>query len=290
MASLLGEVIGRLATLVGWDGTHFRPVHVDADGDLQTDVLSSALPAGAATQLTLAALAGTDAAMSGIITSIYEGVQNAIRAYVVDSVLPDGAATSADQATMITALQLIDDLRTALDSVGTDELRVLAGKTGAAWKALPIAATGELEAKILNSVLPTGAATADNQTTMLGKVTDQVFTFKDYFGLRASEMNVAAGGNTLLGPALEEGYLYVVTGLTGWNAVSIGARSYVGGRYAGSYRRWNQIIPVAIDEACSFQGQAFLAYPDRWVAGFQGCTAGDDLYLDAFGYRMTLGA
>jgi len=38
--------------------------------------------------------------------------------------LPTGAATSANQTTMITALQLIDDLRNALDSVGTDELDV----------------------------------------------------------------------------------------------------------------------------------------------------------------------
>ena len=37
--------------------------------------------------------------------------------------LPAGAATAANQATMITALQLIDDLRNALVSVHTDELR-----------------------------------------------------------------------------------------------------------------------------------------------------------------------
>jgi len=57
--------------------------------------------------------------------------------------LPSGAATSANQVTMITALQLIDDLRNALDSVGTDELDV------------------NVEA----SVLPTGAATSANQAT-----------------------------------------------------------------------------------------------------------------------------
>jgi hypothetical protein len=40
------------------------------------------------------------------------------------SALPTGAATAENQITMITALQLIDDLRNALDSVGTDELDV----------------------------------------------------------------------------------------------------------------------------------------------------------------------
>lgn len=43
---------------------------------------------------------------------------------IVTSGLPAGGATAANQATMITALQLIDDLRNALDSVGTDEIDV----------------------------------------------------------------------------------------------------------------------------------------------------------------------
>lgn len=49
MADLVGEVIGKIVTFLGYDGTWFRPVHVDAAGDLQVDVLGSALPAGAAT-------------------------------------------------------------------------------------------------------------------------------------------------------------------------------------------------------------------------------------------------
>lgn len=43
---------------------------------------------------------------------------------VLSSALPTGAATSAKQDTMITALQLIDDLRNALGSVNTDDLQV----------------------------------------------------------------------------------------------------------------------------------------------------------------------
>ena len=43
---------------------------------------------------------------------------------VVTSGLPTDAATATNQATMITALQLIDDLRAALGSVATDYLRV----------------------------------------------------------------------------------------------------------------------------------------------------------------------
>lgn len=43
---------------------------------------------------------------------------------VLGTVLPPGAATAANQATMITALQLIDNLYNALHSVNTDELVV----------------------------------------------------------------------------------------------------------------------------------------------------------------------
>lgn len=48
---------------------------------------------------------------------------------VLTSGLPAGSATAAHQVTMITALQLIDDLRGALDSVDTDELVVNVDET-----------------------------------------------------------------------------------------------------------------------------------------------------------------
>jgi len=49
VADLVGEVIGKIVTFLGWDGVWFRPVHVDAAGDLQVDAITCALPAGAAT-------------------------------------------------------------------------------------------------------------------------------------------------------------------------------------------------------------------------------------------------
>ncbi|KKK64138.1 hypothetical protein LCGC14_2987230 [marine sediment metagenome] len=65
------------------DGVPYRVPLVDSDGHLQVDVLSNALPTG--------------------------------------------AATETNQATMITALQLIDDLRAALGSVAGDQLRMEPG-------------------------------------------------------------------------------------------------------------------------------------------------------------------
>ncbi len=57
MSRVLAEVAGKLLTLLGYDGTDFRNIHVDAAGDLQVDVATSALPTGAATEATLALVA-----------------------------------------------------------------------------------------------------------------------------------------------------------------------------------------------------------------------------------------
>lgn len=50
---------------------------------------------------------------------------------VLTAALASDAATATNQATMITALQLIDDLRAALDSVRTDRLNVNVYRDGA---------------------------------------------------------------------------------------------------------------------------------------------------------------
>jgi|GEM_PF-4731403 len=56
------------------------------------------------------------------IADVDVGVANPVPISAAALPLPPGAATAANQVTMITALQLIDDLRNALDSVATDEL------------------------------------------------------------------------------------------------------------------------------------------------------------------------
>jgi len=44
--------------VLGWDGSDFRVIRVDGDHNLQVDTLSSALPADAATETTLALIEG----------------------------------------------------------------------------------------------------------------------------------------------------------------------------------------------------------------------------------------
>lgn len=150
MSRVLAEIAGKILTLLGHDGTDFRNIHVDAAGDVQVDVLTVAI--------------------------------NAL------------AATAAHQATMITALQLIDDLRNALDSVGADELRVLAGLDVATWRALHVDAAGDVQVDVLTSALPTGAATAAHQVTMITalQLIDDLRGALDSIGTDELDVNVEA--------------------------------------------------------------------------------------------------
>jgi len=56
MANVKAEVAGRVLTLLGYDGSDFYNIAVDATGHLQVDVITSDLPAGAATEASQALL------------------------------------------------------------------------------------------------------------------------------------------------------------------------------------------------------------------------------------------
>lgn len=165
-----------------WGGSEWLKLLADAAGRLQIDVVSSGLPTGGATEATLATLA-TEVKLEAVrvllasIAGIDFSTQTTLAALLTELQakadltetqpvsaatlpLPTGAATAANQATMITALQLIDDLRSALSSIAADSLDVrLDGQTadveviqttpadltpgiegwdGAAWRKLPL--------------------------------------------------------------------------------------------------------------------------------------------------------
>jgi len=150
MSRVLAEVVGKLATWLGYDGTDFRNVHVDAAGDLQVDVLTTAM--------------------------------NAL------------AATAANQTTMITALQKIDDLQNALDSIGSDALRVMGGIDGIIYRFLHVDAQGDVQTDVLSSALPTGASTAAHQVTMITalQLIDDLRGALDSVGTDELDVNVEA--------------------------------------------------------------------------------------------------
>lgn len=106
-----GALPADLKVVGGYDGSAVQVIKTDSDGELQIDVLSSALPTGAATEATLSTLA-TEASLAGLnsvvateatlnsINTLVGSLANCvdvaeIQVDVVSSALPTGAATEA---------------------------------------------------------------------------------------------------------------------------------------------------------------------------------------------------
>jgi len=185
--------------VLGWDGTAYRALTVDANGHIQADVLTSALPAG--------------------------------------------AATAAHQLTMITALQLIDDLRNALQSVATDRVKV----------------RGE----------------------------NQLFSFKgvlvDYVWDIISGVDGYRESNVV--PA---GEVWVVTTICGSEVVRPTTAMLFGVNHDGGfYMAGIETRAIGTDEHVCWSGHMYLDAADYVRVYFIGGQAGDGTRVYVTGYRMT---
>lgn len=215
MSRVLAQVAGKILTLLGYDGTDFRNLLVDDTGALQVDVLTTAINALAATEATLATRASeaklelvrlllasldgkdfaTQATLAALLTEL-EGKADLSETQPISAAalpLPAGASTSAKQDTMITALQLIDDLRNALDSVGTDELDV----------------------NVESSVLPAGAATAARQDLLKGRLDDilsELAVGGKYKGTLTSKKCTSGSWTDLTDMSVHGGRIHYITG------------------------------------------------------------------------------
>jgi len=198
------------------------------------------------------------------------------------------AATAANQATMITALELIDDLRNALDSVGTDELDV------------------NVEA----SVLPTGAATAahqvtqntalqliDNLVTALQSVaTDRLIVrgedqLESYHSVLAvTNTTVISGASGFcISIAIPAGRIAVVTAVVALNTVSPVTRMIMYQNHDGANSRFHEEIKAfAILDQCSWSGMLWLDEADYILVEFIGGLVGDNCQVAILGKYFTL--
>jgi len=110
MADILSAVIGKISALLGWDGTGFRTIKCDANGELQVDVLASGLPSGAATELTqqsmLAAVGDPDTPGAGSVNDRLAVLETAVnRVYaknlqIADGVYFEAVAVTGDSGTI----------------------------------------------------------------------------------------------------------------------------------------------------------------------------------------------
>jgi len=224
--------------------------------------------------------------------------------------LPSGAATAANQLTEITALQLIDDLRTALASVATDQLRAdvitSALPTGAATatnqatmitalqliddlrNALAAVATDQLRADVITSALPTGAATAANQATMIAKFPDRAFTYQGIVTGQVVNSDTIAGNVALTSSAVPAGRVWVITAISAMNVISGNTRIQTGAVHDGGYALFQCVPNTVVYQMVVWGGQLFLDVADVITAIFTGCTLHDDIRLYYSGYAMTV--
>jgi len=167
---------------------------------------------------------------------------------------------------MITALQLIDDLRNALDSVGTDEIDV------------------NVEA----SVLPTGAATSAKQDTLIAKFQDQAFTYEGQVYEKVTHKMLAAAHYTMTGAACPADTVWVINGIMAYDWQTALGALYLGLDKAGVQYWQAGTGAIAAKAAYNTYTPMILVEGDKVAAYFYGCALNDDLAMFYNGYSMTL--
>jgi len=192
---------------------------------------------------------------------------------VVTSGLPTGAATSANQTTMITALQLIDDLRAALNSVATDELDVVIDGQSA-----------DVEVKQTTPAdLTPGIEGWDGSAW---RKLPMLWGYSDRWYESVTHTKSGAGDYSLSTAVVPSGYVYVVDFITTVNSgtvcthyhelYAVGAGIVLQAYTSVGANVWTPTFPVGVA----------LKADDRVGASFVTCADGNVLYLKVWGYKM----
>jgi hypothetical protein len=166
----------------GYDGTVNRAIKTDASGELQVDILSSALPTGAATETTLNAIKTAVELIDNTVSG------NELQVDIVSSALPSGAATE-----------------TTLLAIEADTTSLAGCVSGS-----------EVQVDVVSSALPSGAATE----TTLGAVKTSVELIDDavvsdgavFAGKGLIIAGVTAGGVAQIIETNASGHVHVADG------------------------------------------------------------------------------
>jgi len=194
---------------------------------------------------------------------------------VVESGLPTGAATSANQTTMITALQLIDDLRAALTTVATDSLDVrLDGQT----------ADVEVKQQTAADLTP-GVMGWDGSAW---RKLPMLWGFTETVADRQFDTDADAGTNDLTFTAPAGGEVWVITNVAFRNRGSVCSSIVVTAYVAGA-------TPPLVVEYSPVANQwdthaihCVLEYGDSLMIRFNDCTALDYIEAQMIGYSMSV--
>ena len=168
------------------------------------------------------------------------------------------------------------------------KIATLLGFDGANFHAVKVDTDGKLQVDVLTTGLPTGAATAANQTTLLGKITDQL---PSYLGMLAERTvaTISGAGGYIVSGAVPAGEVWHVTIMQAADNTSASTRT----RWILSH---NAVLLVVGEEHSALpRYQAAFWYGDLWLEPgdvmrvyYEGALAGDSCEVVLLGYRMTL--
>ena len=294
---------------LGYDGTDFKTLVVDADGHIQSDILTVDAGSGLATEATLADILTELGQKLETADLSLEDVTKYLNTVVKTCALPTGAATSANQDTEIASLQLIDDLRDALGSEDKNTLLVQPGLSGAIKKFITEDADGHPQVDVLTSALPTGAATSAKQDTMITalqliddlraalasvatdqlrvKGQDQLFSYKDQVLIQVSTA-ATAGVMILTTDPVPAGEVWVITSASIRNVVRAAPAAMLGIKADGDtyYGAAGGSTAAAAAYFC-FNGHLYLVAGNRMFGYVSGCEVNDTIQFNINGYKMT---
>jgi hypothetical protein len=176
-----GDALGDGVLIQGDDGTDRTNVLVDADGHLQVDVLSGG---GGGTQYTEG---DTDATITGT-AMLMEGVGDAL--VVVPGTAADGVLVNLGANNDVAVSGTVTAELSAADNAVLDAIQTAVEKLDDA------VAGSELQVDVVASALPTGAATAAKQDTIIGHV-DGIETVLGTIDADTSALAGCVGGSEM---------------------------------------------------------------------------------------------
>jgi len=294
---------------LGCDGTDFRTLAVDTDGNVQTDIVTVAPGSGLATETTLASILTELGQKLETADLSLEDVTKYLNTVVKVCALPTGAATAAKQDEQTALLELINLLTHALGTSGSDFLLVKPGFVGIENKYLTVDADGHTQVDVLTSALPTGAATSAKQDTEITalqliddlraalasvatdqlkvKGQDQLFGYKGQLLLQVA-VSATAESMILTTDAVPSGEVWEVTAVGVRNLTRAVPSAGIGIKLDGVTYYWFITGSTAAAAAnVSFLGHMYLETGNRVACYIKGCTVDDSLQMHVNGYKMT---
>jgi hypothetical protein len=165
----------------GYDGSAVQVLKTDANGELQVDVLSSALPTGAATESTLS---GIDAKLGSLGQKAMAGSAPVVIASDQSAIPISGSVSVSNNANGTPGVAI------------PAEATMVGGSDGTLLRPLKTDVNGELQIDVISSVLPTGAASETRQVD--GNQKTQITSG----GSSASVLAISSGLNSVTSSGL----------------------------------------------------------------------------------------